>query len=84
MPHTVYVFQCGDQYGLTHDETGANLPTETCPGGWKLLKTAAFDGSLPPMGMDVGWQERGAAVQAGLVMNGFFVGEAESLPIGLL
>ncbi|MDF2115070.1 hypothetical protein PY365_05760 [Roseiarcaceae bacterium H3SJ34-1] len=79
----VYVFQSGDAYGLTHDQTGANLPAEK-GGPWKLLKTATFDGSAPPSGMDVEWQERGSAVHAGIMMNGFFVGEAESLPIGIL
>jgi surface antigen len=83
MPNTVYVFQSGDAYGLTHDQTGSNLPAEK-GGQWKLLKTATFDGSAPPSGMDIEWQERGAAVQAGITMNGFFVGEANALPIGIL
>jgi len=80
---TVYVFQSGNAYGLTKDQTGANLPAEK-GGPWKLLKVATFDGSAPPQGMDVEWQERGAAVHAGILMNGFFVGEADALPIGIL
>jgi surface antigen len=84
MKDTVYVFQCGNAYGLTHDKTGSNLPAEMGGGEWKLLKTATFDGSAPPSGMDVEWQERGSAVHAGIMMNGFFVGEANALPIGIL
>lgn len=34
-------------------------------------------------GMDVAWQERDAAVRAAIVGNGYFVGEAASLPLEL-
>src|SRR5215212_9857234 len=35
MIRTVHVFQCGsaDLYGITRDQTGANLPTDECTEG---------------------------------------------------
>jgi hypothetical protein len=71
MIRTVHVFQCGsaDLYGVTQDQTGANLPT------------VEMDEGLPPRGMAVAWQERDAAVRAAIAENGYFLGEAAALPV---
>jgi len=83
MIRTVHVFQCGsaDLYGVTQDETGANLPTGECTDGWRFIRTIEMDESLPPRGMAVAWQKRDAAVRAAVVENGFFIGEAGALPV---
>ncbi|HZW46716.1 MAG TPA: hypothetical protein VFF61_04255 [Microvirga sp.] len=82
MSRTVHLFQCGDAdlYGLTQDLSGANLPTDECTGGWRLLKTVEFEGDLPPWGIDAAWQERDAAARAGLAENGFFISAQDALP----
>ena len=82
MDHRIFVFRCGteDFFGLTHDEQGANLPADACAGEWRFVRSVMFEGGLPPWGMDVAWQERGAAVQAGLNINGYFLSEAGALP----
>jgi len=36
---------------------------------------------LPPRGMDVAWQERVTAVRAAIAENGYFIGEAATLPM---
>ena len=79
---TVHVFQCGsaDLFGLTRDQTGANLPTDECTDGWRFVRTVEMDEGLPPRGMSVAWQEREAAVRAALANTGYFVGEAGALP----
>jgi hypothetical protein len=50
MIRKVHVFQCGsaDLYGVTQDQTGANLPIDECKEGWRFLKTvleAVIEGS---------------------------------------
>jgi len=83
MIRTVHVFQCGsaDLYGITQDQTGANLPIHECKEGWRFLKTVEMQEGLPPRGMDVSWQERDAAVRAAIAENGYFIGEAATLPM---
>ena len=83
MIRTVHLFQCGstDLYGITQDRTGANLPIGECKEGWRFLKTVEMDEGLPPRGMAVAWQERDAAVRAAIAENGYFLGEAATLPI---
>ncbi len=83
MIRTIHVFQCGgaDLYGITQDPTGANLPTDECRDGWRLIKSVELEGGSPPRGMDVAWQERDAAVWAAVVHNGYFIGEAGALPV---
>jgi hypothetical protein len=73
MSKSIHLFQCGgaDLYGLTQDQTGANLPTGECTGGWRLIKTVEFEGDLPPWGIDAAWQESDAAARAGLAETGF-------------
>jgi len=39
---------------------------------------------LLPLGMNVAWQERDAAVRAAIADHGYFIGEAVALPIELL
>ena len=82
MSKRLHVFQCegADFYGLTHDETGANLPTESCSGGWRLLKSVDWQGGSQPWGIDVRWQEAQDAARAGLMLNGFFLSEGAALP----
>ena len=82
MVRTVHVFQCGseDLYGVTQDQSGANLPTDECAGGWRFIKTVEMEEGLPPRGMSVAWQERDAAIRAAIVNNGYFIGEANALP----
>lgn len=80
--HTkLHIFQCGTQdlYGLTQDGTGANLPKEN-GSDWRLLRTVEFEGHLPPWGYDVEWQEREAALAAGISQNGYFLSERGALP----
>lgn len=80
--HTkLHIFQSGSQdlYGLTQDATGANLPAEN-GSVWRLLRTVEFEGGLPPWGLDVEWQEREAAVAAGISQNGYFLSERAALP----
>jgi hypothetical protein len=87
MMDVVYLFRCGegDLFGLTQEETGKALPSEMCANGaWRLVGRLHFEGGLPPWGIDVAWQDKEAAIQAGLSQNGFFVSERESLPEGLL
>lgn len=78
----IHVFRCGnaDLYGLTEDHTGANLPPDECPQGWRFIKTVEYQAGLPPWGLDIASKDRGAAVQAGISKNGFFIGEASALP----
>jgi hypothetical protein len=82
MSKSIHLFQCGsaDLYGLTQDQTGANLPTDECTGRWRLVKTVEFEGDLPPWGIDAAWQESDAAARAGLAENGFFISEGGALP----
>ncbi len=82
MIRTVHVYQCGtaDLYGLTQDRTGANLPASECVEGWRYLMTVDLEGGSSPRGLDVAWQGRDAAAFAGMVNNGFFIGEADALP----
>jgi hypothetical protein len=82
MIQTVHVFQCGsaDLYGITKEQTGANLPTDECTAGWRFMRTVELSEGLPPRGMDVAWQERLAALRAAVSTNGFFIGEASVLP----
>ena len=82
MIRTVHVFQCGsvDLYGVTRDETGANLPTDECADGWRFIRAMEMEEGLPPRGMVVAWQERDAAVRAAIADHGFFIGEAVALP----
>lgn len=86
MEHTIHIFRCGDAdlYGLTRDASGAALPKDMCDGTWRLIKSVPFEGGLPPWGVDVAWQDREAAVQAGLSQNGFFISEGGALPSRLL
>jgi hypothetical protein len=65
---------------MTLDETGANLPVDQCTGAWQRIKSVAFEGGLPPWGIDAAWQDQEAAVRAGLAENGFFITEGEFLP----
>jgi hypothetical protein len=83
MIRTVHLFQCGnaDLYGITEDQTGANLPAGECKEGWHFLRTIEMEAGLPPRGMNVAWQERDAAVRSAIAENGYFVGEAASLPL---
>lgn len=85
MIRTVHVFQCGsaDLYGVTQDQTGANLPTDECMDGWRFLRTVDLEEGLPPRGMAVAWQERAAAVRAAIANHGFFIGESGALPMEL-
>lgn len=80
---TVHVFRCGsaDLYGLTQDQTGANLPSDECRQGWRFMKTVDLEAASSPRGMDIGWQDRDGAVRAGIANNGFFISEAGALPI---
>ena len=82
MIRTVHVFQCGsaDLYGVTRDQTGANLPTDECSEGWRFIKTVEMEEGLPPRGMAVAWQERDAAVRAAIADHGYLIGEAVALP----
>ena len=82
MIRTVHVFQCGsaDLYGVTRDQTGANLPTDECSEGWRFIRTMEMEEGLPPRGMAVAWQERDAAVRAAIADHGYFIGEAVALP----
>ena len=82
MIRTVHVFQCGraDLYGITRDQTGANLPPDECRDGWRFIKTLELEEGLPPRGMVVAWQERDAAVRAASADHGYFIGEAFALP----
>ena len=82
MIRTVHVFQCGsaDLFGLTRDQTGANLPADECTEGWRLVRTVEMEEGLPPRGMVVAWQERDAAVRAAIANHGYFIGEAVVLP----
>src|SRR5215217_4594006 len=52
MIRTVHVFQCGsaDLYGITRDQTGANLPTDECRDGWRFIRTLELEEGLPPCG----------------------------------
>jgi hypothetical protein len=38
---TAFLFQCGncDLFAVSHDQTGANVPTAECPDGWVLRNT---------------------------------------------
>ena len=49
MIRTVHVFQCGsaDLYGITRDQTGANLPTDECRDGWRFIRTLELETGLP-------------------------------------
>ena len=82
MIRTVHVFQCGDDdlFGITRDETGGNLPTNECTGGWRFITTLELEEGLPPRGMVVAWQERDAAVRAAIADHGYFLGEAGAMP----
>ena len=82
MIHIVHIFRCGsaDLYGVTVDQTGANLPTDECAEGWRFLTTMDMEEGLPPRGMAIAWQERDAAVRAALQDHGFFTGELGALP----
>ena len=83
MIRTVHVFQCGsaDLYGVTQDQSGANLPTDECRDGWRLLKSVEMEEGLAPRGMSIAWQERDSAVRASIANNGYFIGEAAALPM---
>ena len=83
MIRTVHVFQCGsaDLYGVTRDQTGANLPTDECTDGWRFIKTVEMEEGLPPRGMAVAWQERDAVVRAAIANHSFFIGGAGALPV---
>ena len=83
MIRTIHVFQCGsaDLFGITQDRTGANIQTEECRDGWRFIKSVELEGGSPPLGMDVAWQERDAAVWAAIKNNGYFIGGAGALPI---
>jgi hypothetical protein len=82
MIRTVHVFRCGNAnlYGVTRDETGANLPTDECADGWRFIRTVEMEEGLPPSGMNVAWQGRDAAVRAAIADHGYFIGEAGALP----
>jgi hypothetical protein len=85
MIRTVHVFQCGsaDLYGITRDQSGANLPTHECRDGWRFIRALELEEGLPPRGMSVAWQERDAAVRAAIADHGYFIGEAVALPVEL-
>ena len=38
---TAFLFQCGnsDLFAVSHDQTGANIPTGECPERWQLRNT---------------------------------------------
>ena len=38
---TAFLFQCGERnlFAVSHDQTGANIPTAECPEGWLLRNT---------------------------------------------
>ncbi len=82
MIRIVHIFRCGsaDLYGVTTDETGANLPIDECTDGWRFLRTVEMTEGIPSRGMAIAWQERDAAVRAALQDHGFFIGEAGALP----
>ena len=82
MIRIVHVFQCGtaDLYGITRDETGANLPADECRDGWRFIRTVEMQEGLSPRGMSVAWQARDAAVRAAIADHGYFIGEAAALP----
>ena len=86
MAQVVHVFRCGntDLYGVSSEQTGANLPTDECTAGWQFLRTVEFTEGLPPRGVNVAWQERIAAVRAAVTDHGFFIGEADVMPDELM
>src|SRR5215207_9071804 len=51
MIRTVHVFQCGaaDLYGVTRDETGANLPADECSDEWRLVTTVEMEARISQM-----------------------------------
>jgi hypothetical protein len=70
MIRTVHVFQCGsaDLYGVTRDQTGANLPTDECSEGWRFIRPMEMEEGLPPRGMGcrlAGTRCRGAGRHCG-------------------
>lgn len=82
MIRTFHVFRCesADLYGVTRDQTGANLPADQCTGGWRFIRTVELGAGLPSRGMDVAWQDHDAVMRAAVASNGFFIGEAAALP----
>ena len=68
-------------HGLTRDQTGANLPTDECTGGWRFVRAVEMEEGLPPRGMAVAWQERDAVVRAAIANHSFFIGGAGALPV---
>jgi uncharacterized protein len=75
----IYLFRCKGRrqlYGATRYETGSNLPTDQCIGGWELDEIVELTGpKLPKHNVD------GNKLRRAVQQNGLYVFESKSAPI---
>ena len=67
---TAFLFQCGncDLFAVSHDQTGANVPTAECPDGWVLRNTFRLGVREPvPVAIEP------EPILRGIVADGYFI-----------
>ena len=67
---TAFLFQCGksDLFAVTHEQTGANIPTAKCPEGWLLRNTFRLGVREPvPAAIEP------EPILRGIAANGYFI-----------
>jgi hypothetical protein len=70
---TAFLFQCSncDLFAVSHDQTGANVPTAECPDGWVLRNTFRLGVREPvPVAIEP------EPILRGIVADGYFIWRA--------
>jgi hypothetical protein len=73
---TAFLFQCGKSnlFAVSHDQTGANVPTAKCPEGWQLRKTFRLGVREPvPAAIEP------EPILRGIAANGYFIWRAGAM-----
>jgi hypothetical protein len=73
---TAFLFQCGnsDLFAVSHDQTGANIPTGECPERWQLRNTFRLGDPRASAGRD-----RPEPILRGIAANGYFIWRAGAM-----
>jgi hypothetical protein len=73
---TAYLFQCGasDVFAVSHDETGANIPSTNCAEWW-LLRKKFLLGVREPVPAEI----EPEPILRGIAANGYFIWRAGTM-----
>ena len=73
---TAFLFQCGERnlFAVSHDETGANIPTAECLEGW-VLRNSFRLGVREPVPAAI----EPEPILRGIAANGYFIWRAGAM-----